>query len=92
MATYSILKLLPKISGYNLIGGGTSRMAVLILGIKIVIKFPYRDKDKCEKCDREVEVYKRLKSLLDYYLSSLLGYLGRNKYGIILEYAEHRPV
>jgi hypothetical protein len=92
MEVYSILNLPPRISSCNLIGGGTSGVATLILGITIVLKFPYSDEDECKRCDREVEVYKYIKSSLNHYLTSLLYYRGKNEYSILLEYTNYRPI
>lgn len=64
-----------------------SGVAALISGTMTVLKYPLGDEDECERCDREAEVYEIRNSTLGRCPTSLLRYVGRNEYGILLEYA-----
>jgi hypothetical protein len=92
MGACSILNSPPRISSRDLVGGGTSGVTALIPGTTTILKFPFGDEDECERCGREAEVYEHIKSSPDHCPTSLLRYRDRNKYGILLEYTNYRPV
>jgi hypothetical protein len=88
---YIIVNCMCELS-HDLIGRGIGGVATLISGTTTVLKFPHGDEGECERCDREAEVYEHLKISPDPCPTSLLRYRGRNEYGILLEYADYRPV
>jgi serine/threonine protein kinase len=92
--TRTTLKLPFGLSASNIIGGGTSELALLIPHTQTVIKVSQGDPDKQERCEREAKVYERLyKSNIPRPLS-LIRYNRRSECGngMLLEYAENKTI
>lgn len=58
--TWKTLKLSSGLSASNIIGGGTSGLALLITHTQTVIKVSHDDPDERERCEREAGIYERL--------------------------------
>lgn len=79
----------PGINATHIIGLGTTGFAALIPNSQRVIKVPHSEPDAYERCAVEAKVYERLTRSLGNSSSTILRYYGRDKHGIILEYAEN---
>ncbi|KAF2257139.1 hypothetical protein BU26DRAFT_513847 [Trematosphaeria pertusa] len=90
--TRKTLQLPLGLSASDIIGGGTSGLALLIPHTQTVIKISHGDPDERERCEREAGIYERLYKSNIPRPSSLLGYNGRCGDGILLEYAENKTV
>jgi len=88
------LELPPGLFASDIIGGGTSGLALLIPHTSTVIKISHGDPEERERCEREAEIYEQLYKSNIPRPSSLLGYKGRSKCGsgILLQHAENNTV
>ncbi|KAF1948148.1 kinase-like protein [Byssothecium circinans] len=93
--TRKTLELPLGLSASDIIGGGTSGLALLIPHTQMVIKISHDDPDERERCEREAIIYERLReSNIPGSSSLLLGYSGRSECGgwILLEYAQNKTI
>jgi hypothetical protein len=79
----------PGISSDNSIGLGTTGLAAPIPDSRRVIKIPHSEPDAHARCAVEAKMYERLTRPPENSSPTILRYYGRDKYGIILEYAEN---
>ncbi|KAF2241379.1 kinase-like protein [Trematosphaeria pertusa] len=81
-------------SSSDIIGGGTSGLAILYPGTRTVLKISHGDPDEDARCELEAQIYDLLSKSQLARPSSLLEYKGRSSCGrgILLGYAENHTV
>jgi serine/threonine protein kinase len=90
--TRGTLFLPPGTSSSDIIGGGTSGLAILYPGTRTVLKISHGDPDENARCELEAQIYDLLSKSQLTRPSSLLEYKGRSGHGILLGYAENHTV
>jgi len=92
--TRKILHLPEGTSSSDIIGGGTSGLAILYPGTRTVVKISHGDLDENTRCELEAQIYELLSKSQHTRPESLLDYKGRSKCGrgILLGYAENHTV
>ncbi|KAH8692561.1 hypothetical protein GQ44DRAFT_167676 [Phaeosphaeriaceae sp. PMI808] len=79
----------PSINSTHIKGLRTTGIVAVIPNSRRVIKIPHSKPDAHARCEVEAKVYERLKQSRGNSCSTILHYYGRDKRGIILEYAEN---
>jgi len=84
----------PDTSSSDIIGGGTSALAILYPGTRTVLKISHGDPDENARCELEAQIYDLLSKSQFSRPTSLLEYKGRSSCGrgILLGYAENHTV
>jgi serine/threonine protein kinase len=84
----------PNTSSSDIIGGGTSGLAILCPGTRTVWKISHGDAEENARCELEAQIYDLLNRSQFPRPSSLLEYKGRSSCGrgILLGYAENHTV